>query len=145
MLSQRHSAAAPVTDTERTMKRYSSGMVALEGSKAPWPARKRIKEPYFSNISKETSKPGMARRTRMTATPRSSSPASASAAPRKVRFKKSPTRQPNGDRQKALRRSSSHCLVRAIMKRSEEHTSELQSLTNLVCRLLLEKKKKKKK
>src|SRR5437016_12005192 len=30
-------------------------------------------------------------------------------------------------------------------KRSEEHTSELQSLTNLVCRLLLEKKKNKKK
>src|SRR5215213_11066054 len=29
-------------------------------------------------------------------------------------------------------------------RRSEEHTSELQSLTNLVCRLLLEKKKKKK-
>src|SRR5258706_835062 len=29
--------------------------------------------------------------------------------------------------------------------RSEEHTSELQSLTNLVCRLLLEKKKNKKK
>src|ERR1035438_7133081 len=28
--------------------------------------------------------------------------------------------------------------------RSEEHTSELQSLRNLVCRLLLEKKKKKK-
>src|SRR5438046_5061127 len=28
--------------------------------------------------------------------------------------------------------------------RSEEHTSELQSLTNLVCRLLLEKKKQKK-
>src|SRR5258706_8997467 len=27
--------------------------------------------------------------------------------------------------------------------RSEEHTSELQSLTNLVCRLLLEKKKTK--
>src|SRR5437016_8420619 len=27
-------------------------------------------------------------------------------------------------------------------KRSEEHTSELQSLTNLVCRLLLEKKNK---
>src|SRR5437016_12053012 len=30
-------------------------------------------------------------------------------------------------------------------RRSEEHTSELQSLTNLVCRLLLEKKKKKQK
>src|SRR5437016_10620064 len=31
----------------------------------------------------------------------------------------------------------------APLERSEEHTSELQSLTNLVCRLLLEKKKKK--
>src|SRR5258706_11940947 len=29
-----------------------------------------------------------------------------------------------------------------VEDRSEEHTSELQSLTNLVCRLLLEKKKK---
>src|SRR5262249_61363684 len=29
----------------------------------------------------------------------------------------------------------------AYLLRSEEHTSELQSLTNLVCRLLLEKKK----
>src|SRR5258706_4002471 len=29
----------------------------------------------------------------------------------------------------------------AAAARSEEHTSELQSLTNLVCRLLLEKKK----
>src|SRR5438046_4364780 len=29
------------------------------------------------------------------------------------------------------------------LRRSEEHTSELQSLTNLVCRLLLEKKKNK--
>src|SRR5258706_1981298 len=33
--------------------------------------------------------------------------------------------------------------IQLIMsRRSEEHTSELQSLTNLVCRLLLEKKKK---
>src|SRR5438093_6447226 len=30
-----------------------------------------------------------------------------------------------------------------LNSRSEEHTSELQSLTNLVCRLLLEKKKRK--
>src|SRR2546427_3431664 len=30
-----------------------------------------------------------------------------------------------------------------ILARSEEHTSELQSQSNLVCRLLLEKKKKK--
>src|SRR5688572_31796404 len=33
---------------------------------------------------------------------------------------------------------------RGSRKRSEEHTSELQSQSNLVCRLLLEKKKKKK-
>src|ERR1019366_10086211 len=31
-------------------------------------------------------------------------------------------------------------VVRPALVRSEEHTSELQSLTNLVCRLLLEKK-----
>src|SRR2546427_1144412 len=30
-----------------------------------------------------------------------------------------------------------------VLARSEEHTSELQSQSNLVCRLLLEKKKKK--
>src|SRR2546427_3121177 len=30
----------------------------------------------------------------------------------------------------------------ALAQRSEEHTSELQSQSNLVCRLLLEKKKK---
>src|SRR2546427_1038715 len=30
-----------------------------------------------------------------------------------------------------------------LRRRSEEHTSELQSQSNLVCRLLLEKKKKK--
>src|SRR5258706_9474712 len=35
--------------------------------------------------------------------------------------------------------------IRRTKIRSEEHTSELQSLTNLVCRLLLEKKKKYKK
>src|SRR5438093_7435568 len=32
-------------------------------------------------------------------------------------------------------------VIRGGLPRSEEHTSELQSLTNLVCRLLLEKKK----
>src|SRR5947199_6540382 len=35
-------------------------------------------------------------------------------------------------------------LAAALDLRSEEHTSELQSLRHLVCRLLLEKKKKKK-
>src|SRR5438093_9702638 len=38
------------------------------------------------------------------------------------------------------RSTSAPC--RFVQSRSEEHTSELQSLTNLVCRLLLEKKKK---
>src|SRR5258706_8654350 len=33
-------------------------------------------------------------------------------------------------------------LIGMSRERSEEHTSELQSLTNLVCRLLLEKKNK---
>src|ERR1039458_10560994 len=33
-------------------------------------------------------------------------------------------------------------LIRAPPQRSEEHTSELQSLRHLVCRLLLEKKKR---
>src|SRR5206468_12000233 len=37
-------------------------------------------------------------------------------------------------------RPSTHTLV-ATRKRSEEHTSELQSRSELVCRLLLEKKK----
>src|SRR5438093_2539702 len=32
-------------------------------------------------------------------------------------------------------------VILGIGQRSEEHTSELQSLTNIVCRLLLEKKK----
>src|SRR2546425_6138443 len=34
--------------------------------------------------------------------------------------------------------------AKMVVPRSEEHTSELQSLAYLVCRLLLEKKKKKK-
>src|SRR2546425_1451215 len=45
---------------------------------------------------------------------------------------------------RALFRSHLDLLVRdhALDSRSEEHTSELQSLAYLVCRLLLEKKKK---
>src|SRR5688572_32018831 len=34
------------------------------------------------------------------------------------------------------------CIYPRLQTRSEEHTSELQSQSNLVCRLLLEKKKK---
>src|SRR2546430_6443911 len=45
----------------------------------------------------------------------------------------------------ATRRSGWTCRHPARRRRSEEHTSELQSQSNLVCRLLLEKKKKNKK
>src|SRR2546427_5774206 len=38
---------------------------------------------------------------------------------------------------------STDCSAAPFSARSEEHTSELQSQSNLVCRLLLEKKKKK--
>src|SRR5205823_13185479 len=38
-----------------------------------------------------------------------------------------------------------HVVRRTALPRSEEHTSELQSLAYLVCRLLLEKKNKKQK
>src|SRR6185312_17146012 len=41
------------------------------------------------------------------------------------------------------RRMSWTCADAACCPRSEEHTSELQSRSDLVCRLLLEKKKKK--
>src|SRR5437016_11762789 len=45
---------------------------------------------------------------------------------------------------RGFHRTSHHqVMAGAVKARSEEHTSELQSLTNLVCRLLLEKKKKK--
>src|SRR5258706_6557960 len=37
--------------------------------------------------------------------------------------------------------SDTNFRILKLVSRSEEHTSELQSLTNLVCRLLLEKKK----
>src|SRR5205085_6747766 len=42
-----------------------------------------------------------------------------------------------------LRQLMTHTAGFAYDMRSEEHTSELQSQSNLVCRLLLEKKKKK--
>src|SRR2546425_9159449 len=48
-----------------------------------------------------------------------------------------------GKRSRSSRRSGSlNLAIRFSSRRSEEHTSELQSLAYLVCRLLLEKKKK---
>src|SRR5688572_31071618 len=41
------------------------------------------------------------------------------------------------------RQSRPRCAEHEVRSRSEEHTSELQSQSNLVCRLLLEKKKNK--
>src|SRR5947207_6875678 len=45
-----------------------------------------------------------------------------------------------------VHRSVEHCAQQVVLslfaQRSEEHTSELQSHSDLVCRLLLEKKKK---
>src|SRR5207248_9720127 len=70
-----------------------------------------------------------------------------------------PSRKPSSGRRRSpsARGTSSRCgrsgrcerraapLTSARSARSEEHTSELQSPYDLVCRLLLEKKKKKKK
>src|SRR2546430_15301741 len=48
-----------------------------------------------------------------------------------------------GRRGGPLHRADGEARSRDGRRRSEEHTSELQSQSNLVCRLLLEKKKKK--
>src|SRR5688572_20146443 len=56
-----------------------------------------------------------------------------------------PSRLPNSSRASEPRMRATCSWIRgAATARSEEHTSELQSQSNLVCRLLLEKKKKKK-
>src|SRR5947208_9904339 len=66
-------------------------------------------------------------------------------------FRSSSSSTARGSPRSTARRSSSstnRSLSRSIeleeRRRSEEHTSELQSPDHLVCRLLLEKKKKKK-
>src|SRR2546430_7643860 len=55
------------------------------------------------------------------------------------RFRRAPRIRGNG--QQSARNDASAGFGRQL-NRSEEHTSELQSQSNLVCRLLLEKKKK---
>src|SRR5256885_6997465 len=54
-------------------------------------------------------------------------------------FRSQTSTQELGGFRQVLRRPSAGC---SCPDRSEEHTSELQSPCNLVCRLLLEKKKK---
>src|SRR2546425_7456271 len=61
-----------------------------------------------------------------------------------------PPHRPSGRSSRSQRRAAEPCTsppacrapARPPCARSEEHTSELQSLAYLVCRLLLEKKKK---
>src|SRR5438105_12330134 len=64
-----------------------------------------------------------------------------------IHFEDKPTADPDAYGPKgrnALRRLKKYCETGVIVAaRSEEHTSELQSRVDLVCRLLLEKKKKK--
>src|SRR5690554_7573495 len=62
----------------------------------------------------------------------------------KINWNKLSTAGLNGDLTKGV--SASYAALingKLIVARSEEHTSELQSRPHLVCRLLLEKKKKK--
>src|SRR2546425_3541523 len=60
-------------------------------------------------------------------------------------FRSRSTRQRSCRRASRTSRTCYSCAARCSKsrRRSEEHTSELQSLAYLVCRLLLEKKKKK--
>src|SRR5688572_33337100 len=68
------------------------------------------------------------------------------------RFRRPPRRcsayraaySPKGISEPSRMNSLKHSVPGGALPRSEEHTSELQSQSNLVCRLLLEKKKKKK-
>src|SRR5256886_9018801 len=59
------------------------------------------------------------------------------ARPQRIAAASTPRRASAGPARAARRRAP----PRAGRRRSEEHTSELQSQSNLVCRLLLEKKK----
>src|SRR5438093_5342341 len=65
-----------------------------------------------------------------------------SASRRAVCRARRPTRPARRRRSTEIRRSHECSYSEPPNLRSEEHTSELQSLTKLVCRLLLEKKKR---
>src|SRR2546426_1831142 len=68
-------------------------------------------------------------------------------APRRTRRRVGAQQGTRSPAQRRSRRAGDEVAARALCwraaaRRSEEHTSELQSPCNLVCRLLLEKKKK---
>src|SRR2546430_5028014 len=56
-------------------------------------------------------------------------------------FRSQLVEQPEERLQLGVVRQGERALRQLLLPRSEEHTSELQSQSNLVCRLLLEKKK----
>src|SRR2546427_6284715 len=66
---------------------------------------------------------------------------SASAALRRTRARCAGALLDVAERQAALVQVIGRHFKRHLVARSEEHTSELQSQSNIVCRLLLEKKK----
>src|SRR2546430_13113711 len=51
-----------------------------------------------------------------------------------------PRRPEAEEHRAALKARQTGCVARERLQRSEEHTSELQSQSNIVCRLLLQKK-----
>src|ERR1700676_618476 len=75
------------------------------------PRKKRISEPYFSNIRRETRIPGMASMIAITPMPRSSSSAPGSPPPWNMREMKSRSRQPKGVREKSCQRSWTNCFI----------------------------------
>src|SRR5256884_4352950 len=69
------------------------------------------------------------------------SPAGAEAGVGQPAFEQGRLHRPSASRDAAARSAAPENLDRGNRRRSEEHTSELQSRLHLVCRLLLEKKK----
>src|SRR5437016_7229347 len=116
--------AYPLSSTRQTTGRRSAEMVLRNSQNSPSPVAPSPIDTYVTSSSCTTGEPGRA-------PPNAGSRLVASAQPAACR----------------------HCVPVALdpftmcsdgllqWERSEEHTSELQSLTNLVCRLLLEKKK----
>src|SRR5437899_3400225 len=106
------------------------GKVPVTGQKR-WRRRERTRPPARSWKDRRTSQ------LRCSQTPSSA----ASSYNGRDEFVLNPTANPRSVR---LLGVVKHLAVPNSLVRSEEHTSELQSLRHLVCRLLLEKKKKKK-
>src|SRR2546427_6283609 len=83
--------------------------------------------------------------THRTDIPRNRRQGSGRSRPARARRRSTPRAWACPRRNSRAKSSAGRRCARALRRRSEEHTSELQSQSNLVCRLLLEKKKKTKK